>query len=160
MNKPFRVPFMTPRASYYPARLVSPLALMILLLTASATMADPAAPSADVAIELNKLEAQEKGCRAYFVVDNPGAAAYQALKLDLVLFQPDGVIARRFAVDLAPIKPTKKTVKLFDLDGTQCDKVGSLLINDVTDCKTDAGVRDDCLGAITVKSLTDVQLMK
>lgn len=113
-----------------------------------------------LSIELNKLESQDKGCRAYLVVDNTGTVAYQSLKLDLVLFQTDGVIGRRFAVDLAPLKAAKKTVKLFDLEGTACDKVGSLLINDIVECKSDAGPVNDCLAGLTVKSLTTVQLSK
>ena len=45
-----------------------------------------------IAIELNKLEMQGNQCRAYFVVTNKNAANYKELKLDLVLFRPDGVI--------------------------------------------------------------------
>jgi hypothetical protein len=132
------------------------LAAGSLALTASAVEA----ADLGLSVELNKLETQDKGCRAYMVVDNTGTSGYQSLKLDLVLFQSDGVIGRRFAVDLAPLKATKKTVKLFDLDGTACDKVGSLLINDVVECKNDAGPVNDCLAGITVKSLTNVQLSK
>ncbi len=126
-----------------------------LALTASAHAAD-----LGLSVELNKLESQDKGCRAYMVVDNTGAVGYQSLKLDLVLFQTDGVIGRRFAVDLAPLKASKKTVKLFDLEGTACDKVGSLLINDIVECKSDTGPVADCLTGLTVKSLTNVQLSK
>ena len=73
-----------------------------------------AADPAGLSVELNKLETQDKGCRAYVVVNNAGATAYRSVKLDLVLFQPDGIIGKRFAVDLAPLKPQKRTVKLFD----------------------------------------------
>jgi hypothetical protein len=125
-------------------------------LFAIGAVAEPAALS----VELNKLEPQGGGCRAYLVVTNEGATQYQSLKLDLVLFQPDGVIGRRFAIDLAPLKASKRTVKLFDLDGIICDQIGSLLINDVVECKSDAGPLDDCLAAMTVKSLTAVQLTK
>jgi hypothetical protein len=133
-----------------------------LVVSACLLAASPPASAEPVAlaVELNKLENQEKGCRAYIVVDNTSATNYQALKLDLVLFQPDGVIGRRFAVDLAPLKASKKTVKLFDLEGTACDKVGSLLINDVVDCKSETGPVNECLAGITVKSLTSVQLSK
>ncbi|MBN2369859.1 MAG: hypothetical protein JXO72_05180 [Vicinamibacteria bacterium] len=126
------------------------------MLFASALHAEPAG----VAVELNKLEPQGEGCRAYLVVNNESATQYQTLKLDLVLFQPDGVIGRRFAIDLAPLKASKRAVKLFDLDGVACDKIGSFLINEVVECKTDAGPATDCLAGITVKSLTSVQLTK
>jgi hypothetical protein len=132
------------------------IACLVSILFATALHAEPAG----VAVELNKLESQGGGCRAYLVVNNESATQYQTLKLDLVLFQPDGVIGRRFAIDLAPLKPSKRAVKLFDLDGVACDKIGSFLINEVVDCKTDAGPATDCLAAITVKSLTSVQLTK
>ncbi len=93
-------------------------------------------------------------------MQNDSATQFQAVKLDLVLFQQDGVIGRRFAIDLAPLKPQKRTVKLFDLDELACDRIGSLLINDVVECKTADGPLDDCLAGLSVKSLTNVQLSK
>ncbi len=94
------------------------------------------------------------------VVNNTSDVAYQSYKLDLVLFQADGVIGRRFALDLAPLKPQKKTVKLFELDGVGCDKIGSFLINEVMECKSDAGAQSDCLQRMTTSTLTNVQISK
>lgn len=113
-----------------------------------------------LSIELNKLETYDKGCRAYVVANNPGEQAVQTLKLDLVLFQPDGVIARRFAVDLGPLKPVKKTVKLFDIEGLACDKVASVLVNDVMECKAESGPIADCLSRITLSTVAGVPLTK
>ena len=113
-----------------------------------------------LAVELNKLEAEGQGCRAYFVITNKSDTAYQALKLDLVLFRPDGVIGRRFAVDLAPLQGNKRSVKLFDIDGTACDQVGSFLVNDVMECKSEAGPIPDCMKGLSVSTLTNVQLTK
>ena len=143
-----------------PSRSHAPAAVLLGLLVAPCLAAAASAETLAVSVELNKLEALDKGCRAYFVVTNDSPAQYEALKLDLVLFQPDGVISRRFAIDLAPLKPSKRAVKLFDLDDVSCDRFGSLLINDAVDCKTDAGPLADCLAAINPKSLTNVQLTK
>ncbi|HSD92837.1 MAG TPA: hypothetical protein VLB11_07410 [Methyloceanibacter sp.] len=118
-----------------------------------------AAQEASIAIELNKLEPQGGQCRAYLVIENKSSSEYSELKLDLVLFRPDGVIGRRFAVELAPLRANKRTVKLFDLEGTACEEVGSLLINDVMECKTPGPVAD-CLQNITTSTLTNVQLNK
>ena len=135
-----------------------------LLSLAAANAAEQAATTppgpAAASIELNKLETYDKGCRAYVVVNNPSDTAYQAFKLDLVLFQTDGVISRRFALDLAPLKAQKKSVKLFELDGIACDRIGSFLINDVMDCKADAGPAPDCLQRLTTSTLTNVQFSK
>ena len=125
--------------------------------------AEQAAKTAEqgaIAIELNKLEPQGSQCRAYFVVTNKNSSDYQELKLDLVLFRPDGVIARRFAVDLAPLKSNKRTVKLFELAETRCEEVGSFLINEVMECRADSGPVADCLNEIAVSSLTKAQLTK
>jgi len=118
------------------------------------------AEEGNIAIELNKLEPHDEDCRAYFVIDNKNDTSYDALKLDLVLFRPDGVIGQRFAVELAPLKPKKRTVKLFDVFGTACDDVGSFLINDVMECKTGTADVADCLRDISVSSRTDNPLTK
>lgn len=132
------------------------LAVACLSLIALPALAEPKALS----VELNKLEPQGAGCRAYVVVQNDDPTAYATFKLDLVLFQQDGVIGRRFAMDLAPLKANKRSVKLFDLDNISCDKIGSFLINDVVECKSDTGPVENCLAGMTVKSLTSVQLTK
>jgi hypothetical protein len=118
------------------------------------------AEEGSIAIELNKLEPQGQQCRAYLVIQNKSTTNYSELKLDLVLFRPDGAIGRRFAVELAPLKANKRTVKLFDLEGTACDEVGSFLINDVMECKAESGPVTDCLQTIAPSSLTKVQLSK
>jgi hypothetical protein len=94
------------------------------------------------------------------VVNNPSESTYQSFKIDLVLFQTDGVIGRRFSIDLAPLRPKKKSVKLFEIDGIQCDKIGSLLINDVMDCRAEAGPVSGCLESLKTSTLTNVQLSK
>lgn len=130
---------------------------------AAPVVAQAAAPaavgSAGVALELNKLETTEKGCRAVVVVNNQSDTPYQTLKLELVMFE-GGVFTRRIAVDLAPVRPQKRSVKLFEIDGIACDKITELLINDVMDCKTDAGAVDSCLQRLSVSSLASAKLSK
>jgi hypothetical protein len=113
-----------------------------------------------ISVELNKLEKSDKGCRAYVVVTNPTQTSYDAFKLDLVLFQTDGIIGRRFGLALAPVRPDKSTVKLFDLDGTDCETIGKFLVNDVMECKASSGPVQDCLARLKVKSLTKVEISK
>jgi len=121
---------------------------------------DQASSDSTITLELNKLEASEKGCRAYVVVSNPSSTTYDAYKLDLVMFQNDGVIGRRFALDLAPLRPSKRTVKLFELDNTSCDNIGSFLVNDVLECRAASGPVTDCLTGLKVSSLTKVGISK
>ena len=71
-----------------------------------------------------------------------------------------GVIGRRIAVDLGPVRPTKRAVKLFDLEGQPCDGIGSVLVNDVLECSADGAPVNDCLGQLELKSLSNIQLTK
>jgi len=136
------------------------LTVAIGLLTAALAANPVEAQDGDVSVELNKLEPLEKGCRAYIVVANGSDTPFQSFKLDLVLFGADGIIAKRFALDLAPLKANKRIVKLFDLDGVACEGVGSLLVNDVLECRSEAGDVADCLSRMKVSSLTKAQITK
>jgi hypothetical protein len=121
----------------------------------------PAAQSdANISLELNKLEPSDKGCRAYIVVSNPAATPLDSFRLDLVMFQKDGVIGRRFALDLGPLRPNKRAVKLFEMDGTKCEDIGSFLVNDVMECRSGGSAVEDCLGRMKVNSLTKVEISK
>jgi hypothetical protein len=122
-------------------------------------VAAAAAPNT-IAVELNKLEPNGKGCRAYVVIDNPGDTAYSVFKVELILFRTDGVIDRRLALDIGPLRAHKKFVKTFDLDTPPCDGIGSVLVNDVLDCKTDTIAVADCLDLMTVSSRASAPLTK
>lgn len=145
-------------------RVLLPCAFLASTVTgASVAVADPQTnepAAASVNIELNKLDPVEKGCRAYLVVNNATPTSYQSFKVDLVLFQADGVIGKRFSLELGPLRTKKKSVKLFDIDAITCDKIGSLLINDVLECKAESGPAENCLQNLTTSTLTKVELSK
>src|SRR5262249_7266809 len=119
----------------------------------------PVAQAGALAIELNKLEPQKDSCRAYVVITNNSSTAYQALKLDLVVFQPDGVIGRRFALDLAPLLAQKRSVRLCAW-ATPVNQVGSLLSTEVLECVGQTGWIQNCGVNTTATSLTKAKLSK
>ena len=51
-------------------------------------------------------------------------------------------------------------MKLFDLDGANCEEIGSFLVNDIMECRTSTGPATDCLANLKVKSLTKVEISK
>jgi hypothetical protein len=136
-------------------------AALSLALAAMAAAANAQAVEAPpLGLELNKLEPADNGCRMLMVVDNRTGSALSVIKLDLVFFQPDGVINKRIVLDLAPVRAGKRGVKAFDLEKVKCDGIGSILINDVLDCRADNGPAVDCLGRLHTKSLSNVELSK
>lgn len=98
-----------------------------------------------VAVELNKLEINGIGCQPYLVFENKTELDFNSLKLDLVMFDIEGIIARRIAVEGAPLPPGKMSVKVFDLTDLACDQIGRVLLNGLTQCADRNGERSDCL---------------
>jgi hypothetical protein len=120
---------------------------------------DRAEPPKSISVELNKLEQEGGSCRAYLVIANPGTDAFSAFTLDLFIFN-SGTIARRLAIELAPIRPAKTIVKVFDIPQTECGAIGSILVNDVMHCRDASGDAADCVDRISTSSKLPVTLSK
>lgn len=132
-------------------RLIAALAVLVIL--AAAARAEEPKP---IRIELNKLEATPQQCRAYLVLANSGPPV-AVFRLDLVLFDRSGVIAKRFAVDAGPLR-TRTTVQQIDIPGIACGDLSALLLNDITACRDDAGDHDDCIGRVDTASKAAIPL--
>jgi hypothetical protein len=78
----------------------------------------------------------------------PERTAFSAFTLDLIIFQ-GGTVARRLAIELAPILPTKTIVKVFDIPQTVCGDIGSILVNDVMHCRDVSGDVANCVDRIS-----------
>ncbi len=113
-----------------------------------------------ITIELNKLEQADGGCQAYFLVGNSSARQMDSLKLDLVVFDPDGVVARRMAVEIGPVRPNKTTLKVFPIGTQACDGVGRLLLNDILSCREDSVEKQDCLALVSTASRGPVDFIE
>jgi hypothetical protein len=91
------------------------------------------APAEPIRVELNAMENAEGRCRVSFVIENKGEAAVETLRLDLALFNRGGIVQRRVATDMGPVRAAKTIVKTFTLEGG-CDEIGSVLVNEVAAC--------------------------
>ena len=127
----------------------------------AAVLAAPPAVRADdgLRIELNKLEPRSGACRAYLLFKNGTNRTFSDFRLDLVLFDHDGIIANRLAVNIAPLRAGKTNVKLFDIDGMECASIGRVLVNDVIACKDEEGEQADCVTLIAPASRAKAPLV-
>lgn len=143
---------------------VRALAALAMLAAASGASAGPAsaqeANGEALSIELNKLEPQGDACRAYLVVKNASGQPLDSLKLDLVMFDKGGVVAKRLAVQAAPLPVGKTSLKVFDIAGHDCEAIGSILLNDVLECEPAPDAPAGCLAAISVSARGDLTFMK
>ncbi len=114
----------------------------------------------EVVVELNKLETAEDACRAFMVLENGSAASFSTLKLDLVVFDPAGIVARRIAVETAPLPAGKTMLKVFPIDGIDCASISRVLLNDVLACGDASGPRLDCLAALSTRAKPGLSFIK
>lgn len=127
-----------------------------------AAVTAPAAWGAEsgVSVELNKLEPTGEACRAYFVLVNRSEFVFTTLKLDLVMFDRDGIVTRRLAAEVGPLPLGKTSLKVFDMENLPCTDLGRLLLNDVTACGDASGARDDCLALLSAATRSSVPFIK
>lgn len=133
-----------------------PLCVILVASTAVTALAD----DSGVSVELNKLEPQDAACRAYFVLENRSPIAFSTLKLDLVMFDNDGIVTKRLAAELGPLPLEKTSLKVFDMEDLPCTGLGRLLLNDVTACEDESGPRADCLALLSASTRASVPFIK
>lgn len=134
--------------------------IALILLSLIFVAGHAAAQQPTVRIELNKLEPIDQVCRAYLVLENETASAFESLRLDMVMFDTDGVVAKRLAVETAPLPAGKTSLKVFDIEDLGCDAIGRVLLNAVMTCTDGSGGRDDCLDLIVPASRSAVEFFK
>ncbi len=105
-----------------------------------------------LAIELNRIDPVDNGCRVHLVLGNQVDRRYSALQLDLVVFDREGIIHDRLALEVAPLRARKTAVREFDLTGRRCEDFGRLLLNDMPRCEAQPPVDGDCLDAVSLSS--------
>ena len=132
----------------------------LFLILAAVPVAHAQNGAQEVTLELNKLEPQENACRAYLVLQNGTESEFSSLRLDLVAFDTDGIVAKRLAIEAAPLPPGKTSLKLFDMLDLSCDVIGHLLLNSVLACGDQNGERTDCLDLVGVSAKPGLSLIK
>lgn len=109
-------------------------------------------------IELNKMEDTAQGCLSSFLFDNRTGHQLSHFQIDLVVFDSDGIAAKQMLLDMAPLYEDKKTLASFLLDETDCDKIGSILVNSVPRCENGSGNEVGCIDLLEVSSRSQVPL--
>lgn len=106
------------------------------------------------------MEASENACRAYLLLENRSALSFESLKLDLVIFDPEGVVAKRLAVETAPLPREKTSLKVFDITQLPCDGISRVLLNKLTSCNDGQTARGDCLSMVSTTTRGAVPFIK
>ena len=107
---------------------------------ASAQGTGPAASTGPaISVELNKLESAGTSCRSYFLVTNRTPDALRDLRLEVYLFDRNGVVLRRIALPFSSLRSERSKVTIFDLADIACTDLDRLLVNEVLTCTGEDG---------------------
>lgn len=118
--------------------------------------AEGTAPGQGLSLELNGAQASDKGCRLTFVVANNLGADLSKAAFEIALFNDAGVVDRLTVLDFKDLPAGKTKVTRFDLAGTDCAKLGRVLINSATEC-VGAGVEPaTCLRSLKTTTKTGI----
>ncbi len=135
-----------------------PPALLAISLFGTTAMAQDARTSGALSIEMNDLAPSEKGCKLTFVAGNGLPQSLSKVSFEFVLFDAKGLVERMAVLDFRDLPAGKTKVRQFDLPGTKCDAVKSLLINDAPVCAGDGVAKDACMKALKTGSKSPVEL--
>ena len=119
---------------------------------------DQAEDRTPLTVELNLIEQEGTSCRTYFVFENGGEVDFANLRLDVFVFNDNGIIGRRFLLDSGAVGAGGTRVRIADLPDTDCAGVGYLLINGVLGCEDTDGAREDCASLINTRTRAEVEL--
>jgi hypothetical protein len=112
---------------------LSAVLLVCLLMSAGAKAQEKAQDEELARLELNATETADNRCRMTFLIENKSTRNIESLKLDLAMFNPQGVIQRRMIVEMGPVRSKRTNVRTFSGDG-ECNQLGAILVNDVSAC--------------------------
>ncbi len=133
-----------------------PLALASILTSGVGAIAQDA--SGNLTVEINELAPSEKGCKLTFVAGNGLAQELTKVSFEFVLFDEKGLVERMAVLDFRDLPAGKTKVRQFDLPGTKCESVKSLLINDAPVCTGDGVAKDACMKVLKTGSKSSVEL--
>jgi len=124
------------------------LFLAIIALAPAHALAQQADPAAPLSLTLDGTDQVEASCRLTFVARNPSDADVASLVVETVAFDLEGGVSRISLFDFGALPGGVPRVRQFDLPDTDCDAVGSILINGVQSCEGGAA----CDGPIATQS--------
>lgn len=132
-----------------------PVSLMCAVLLASSAIAQDA-PQPSLSLSLNSLEDRDNGCRMTFVVRNAMPQEITELGVEIAIFREGGALDRLMRLNLGQMLEGKTRVRQFDVDGTPCETIDSVLVNDVTQCAGGDLTPLACMRALDAKSAANV----
>ncbi len=121
---------------------------------------DEPQPVKELYLEINKLEQRDTVCVAYVRFHNQTDTAFAEFKPELFAFDKEDIITAHFAAIFNNVPANKTVVKLVSMKDTQCDSVGSILLNQMLTCKSGENDIDGCMQLLKTGAKGAIKLFK
>ncbi len=134
----------------------------LLLFSISAFSAENSASSSPTLLqmEINKTEQRDGLCVVYMKLRNHTGKEFSELKAEMFAFDKNELVSAHFLVDFQKILADKTIIKLIPLKDEQCNQLGSILLNQMSACKTTDGDFPNCMQQVKTTSKTKIELFK
>ncbi|MBC8520243.1 MAG: hypothetical protein H8D24_07545 [Gammaproteobacteria bacterium] len=117
-------------------------------------------PTRELYLEINKLEQRDESCIAYVRFNNKTDTSFAEFKPELFAFNKDDIITAHFAAIFSDVPANKTVVKLVSMKNTNCDNVGSILLNKILSCRDSESSIDGCMRFLTTGAKGAIKLFK
>jgi hypothetical protein len=122
----------------YPSLRIAVLAaLMATACTSLAVAQEELSAGPGLRLQINPLTASPTGCMLTFVAENRLQGDIEQAAFEVVLFDQDGLVERMTVLDFQTLPADRMRVRQFDVAGTDCTEISSVLINGVATCTGD-----------------------
>ncbi len=128
-----------------------------LFLAVAPASAQEEAPTSSLWLELNAVQPSEKGCRLTFVVGNRLPGDIERVAFELALFGKAGSVDRLAVLAFQKMPKGKTKVSRFDIAGLDCATLGSVLVNEATECVGDGIAPADCMRSLSTATKAGVE---
>ena len=129
--------------------------LIAAALAASPVLAQDAALTPSLALELNALTPSETGCRITFLATNKLGTEVTRSAFEIALFGSGGGIERLVSLEFKAMPDGKTRVLQFAIGEIGCETLSRVLINDITACDGEGLDPKVCYAALGTFSRLD-----
>lgn len=131
----------------------SALALTALFNTVAAEESDKT-----LSLELNNARQVESSCRVSFMFHNELGGTVDDIAMEVAILDKTQMTQEFLLINTGRLTHGKRRVLQYDLADLSCENIGTILINDVSDCQMKEMTAADCLDSIRPSSRIDIKL--
>ncbi len=117
-----------------------------------------ASANGTLGIELNNAVNHDSVCRLSFQIHNGLDHPLEAIGLEVVLLDKEGLATDFLMLRAGNMPKGKRRIRQFNLPDVNCNTLGEVLINDISECAAGDLDANGCLAALVPSSRIDIKL--